>query len=94
MFTGNPNSAAPFIHPLENLLSVKETIKVVFPGRTIGSAKGLQFGNRRNQVYGCLTSLLFLESAPEPVMEGANQVSLKVRDRATLPIQPFEGLRN
>jgi hypothetical protein len=71
VFAGNPNSAAPLIHPLENLLSVNETIEVVFPRRTIGSAKDLQFAGRRNQVYGCLTSLLFLESASEPVMEGA-----------------------
>ncbi len=92
MFTGNPNSAAPLIHPLENLFSMKQTIKVVFPRRTITNAKGLQFADRRNQLYCCLTLLLFFESAPEPVMEGANQVSLKVCDLATLPIQPFECL--
>jgi hypothetical protein len=85
----NPDFAAPLVHPVENLLSMKRVFNVV-----TRLAKNFQLLGGRYKMDHFLAALFLLESTSEPMVKASEKVSLQILNLTPPSIHPIERPRN
>jgi len=69
----HPDFAAPRIHPLENLLSVKRTFNVLLSYSLTRGTKNFQLLDARYKVDRFLAALFFPQSTTKPMVKGSRR---------------------
>src|SRR4029077_4852101 len=85
----NPDFAAPLVHPIKNLPSMKPVFNVVLL-RVTRLAKSLQLLGERYKMDCFLAALFLLESTSKSMVKASEKVSLQIPNLTPPSIHPIQ----